>query len=189
MFKLVYILLASCFLFIAPCEVFAKSNTEDSAFTGSVKTSLDKGGFISIGESTFSILFWDLYKSELLTTSGTYPVETDKSNLLFDIDYLADISSEDLIERTIGQWQHLGVMPEIYQRYLPTLKEIWPDIKKGDSLSLLIDEGRSLFYFNDKYIGAINSPEFGQIFIAIWLSEKTSQPDLRRELLGSITYE
>jgi hypothetical protein len=29
-------------------------------------------------------------------------------------------------------------------------------------------------------------PKFGQIFIDIWLAKNTSQPDLRKELLGKI---
>ena len=66
---------------------------------------------------------------------------------------------------------------------------MWPDIKEGDSLSLLIHQGRSVFYFNQQYIGVINPSDFGQIFLAIWLSENTSEPELRRELLGSITYD
>jgi hypothetical protein len=54
---------------------------------------------------------------------------------------------------------------------------------------LLIDQGRSVFYFNQQYIGVINPSEFGQIFLAIWLSENTSEPSLRLELLGGLTNE
>ena len=150
---------------------------------------LNTRDFLSIGETTFSILFWDLYKSQLLTTSGKYPIEIKKDDLIMDIRYLADISSDDLIERTIEQWQHLGIAPENYQGFLPDLKAIWPNITDGDSLSLLLHQGRSVFYYNQQYVGVINDPKFGQIFLAIWLSEKTSEPSLRLELLGSITNE
>ncbi|TMM43166.1 hypothetical protein FCS21_13495 [Colwellia ponticola] len=141
--------------------------------------------FVTVGEATFSVLFWDIYKSKLLTTSGNYPVEVTQDNLLFDINYLTDIASKDLINNTIEQWQHLGIAAEVYQAYLPQLKTLWPDIKEGDSLSLLIHQGRSIFYFNKQYIGVINEPEFGQVFLAIWLSKNTSQPKLRNKLLGS----
>ena len=81
----------------------------------------------------------------------------------------------------------MGITEEKYQRYLPILQRLWPNIKDGDSLSLLIYQGRSVFYFNNQYQGVIDDPEFGEIFLAIWLSDRTSQPSLRNELLGLIS--
>jgi hypothetical protein len=124
-----------------------------------------------------------------MTTSGKYPVDITSEQVLFTINYLADISSDDLISRTVDQWEHLGIPSEQYINYLPKLEAMWPDIKEGDSLSLLIDQGRSVFYFNHQYIGVIKPSIFGQIFLAIWLSENTSEPNLRLELLGNINHE
>jgi hypothetical protein len=168
---------------------FATNTTEKVILSNNLKTILDARQFSLVGETTFSIFFWDLYKSQLLTTSGKYPVEIEKENILFDINYLVGISSDDLIKNTIDQWQHLGIAHEIYEGYLPELKAIWPNIKEDDSLSLLIQQKRSVFYFNKQYIGVINDAEFGQLFLAIWLSENTSEPSLRLELLGSIKDE
>lgn len=163
----------------------AKSMNDEMMWPYNLSSQLITQDFVTVGEATFSVLFWDIYKSKLLTTSGNYPVEVTQDNLLFDINYLTDIASKDLINNTIEQWQHLGIAAEVYQAYLPQLKTLWPDIKEGDSLSLLIHQGRSIFYFNKQYIGVINEPEFGQVFLAIWLSKNTSQPKLRNKLLGS----
>jgi len=66
------------------------------------------------------------------------------------------------------------------------LLQIWPDIKKGESLTLITNEqGRSIFYHNDKKIGEINEPEFATDFLAIWLDKNTSEPELRKQLLGN----
>jgi hypothetical protein len=173
----------------AQAKIQAQSISDKIELPTNLKEVLDTRSFMSVGETTFSILFWDLYTSQLLTTSGKYPVKIASDSVLFTIHYLADISSDDLIGRTVEQWQHLGIPSEKYQSYLPALKTIWPDIKEGDSLSLLIDQGRSVFYFNQAYIGVINASEFGQVFLAIWLAENTSEPKLRRELLGIITDE
>lgn len=145
---------------------------------------IEQNTFQQIGLTTFSVLFWDIYKGRLLTTSGKYPVDAEKEQIIYEINYLADISSEDLITRTTEQWQHLGVSADRYQAYLPQLVSIWPDIVEGDTLSLLINKRMSYFYFNQNYIGTIEDPTFGQTFIAIWLAENTSQPTLRAELLG-----
>jgi len=145
--------------------------------------------FIATGTTTFSILFWDLYKSTLYSTSGRYPLTTKSDSLIFHINYLTDISSENLIGRTIEQWQHLGIEENRYSHYIAELKKLWPNITDGDSLALLIQNNKSVFYFNDLYIGTIDDPNFGQLFIDIWLSKKTSQPTLRTELLGDSYYE
>jgi hypothetical protein len=134
-------------------------------------------------------LFWDIYTSQLFTTSGEYPLRDNNDHLLFDINYLTGIESEDLIKRTIEQWQHLGILKDKYQVYLPMLKDMWPDIREGDNLSILIEQDRSVFYFNKQYLGVIDDAEFGEMFLAIWLSEKTSQPSLRSELLSKISRE
>ncbi|WP_232769075.1 chalcone isomerase family protein [Colwellia sp. Bg11-28] len=195
MFKLSFSLCSSYlsyfyFIFcLSQSVVFAKNITDEMELPNNLQSTIDTQTFVSIGETTFSILFWDLYKSQLLTTSGKYPVNIATDKVLFTINYLADISSEDLINRTIDQWDHLGIPAEEYLTYVSELKNMWPDIKEGDSLSLLIHQGRSVFYFNQQYIGVINPSDFGQIFLAIWLSENTSEPNLRRELLGSITHD
>lgn len=175
-------------ILLSPKLAFTTNTTDEVTLSNDLNT-LDARQFLSVGETTFSIFFFDLYKSQLLTTSGKYPVEIEKENILFNINYLVGISSDDLIKNTIDQWLYLGIAREKYQSYLPELKAIWPDIKKGDSLSLLIQQKRSVFYFNKQYIGVINDAQFGQLFLAIWLSENTSEPSLRHELLGSIKDE
>ena len=99
--------------------------------------------FQLVGKTTFSVLFWDIYTSKLLTSSGKYPINKEKEKLIFEIKYLADISSKDLIERTEEQWQHIGVSSNYYQYFTPKLKNIWPDIVEGDTLSLLINKHES----------------------------------------------
>lgn len=174
---------------ISSTSIFATSISKPSKEQKTLdKYILDKN-FKLLGKTTFSILFWDLYESKLLTTSGLYPIKQEYEKLVYEIHYLADISSKDLIKRTVEQWEHLKVPKAQYQHYLTDLKLIWPDIKKGDTLSLLIDEGKSAFYFNDRYIGIINDSEFGQLFLDIWLSENTSEPSLRLDLLGKNSNE
>ncbi|MEW6998078.1 chalcone isomerase family protein [Colwelliaceae bacterium BS250] len=148
-----------------------------------LQTITQEHNFKVVGETTFSILFWDLYNSKLLTTSGKYPIKIENEKLIYEINYLTDISSDDLIERTVEQWQYQGVTTENYQAYLPLLKRIWPDINEGDTLTLFVHQGSSIFYFNQQYIGTIDETEFTQIFLDIWLAENTSEPKLRKELL------
>ena len=181
MFKFIIVIILSVISF----EVLSKNRTVPFDTPHDLKQVIENTQFVELGKATFSILFWDLYKSKLSTTTGKYPIVKKEEKLIYEIHYLANISNEDLVERTVEQWQHLNVPKDQYQGYLADLKRIWPDIKKGDRLSLLLSSEKSLFYFNDTFIGDINSPEFGQLFLDIWLSENTSQPSLRRDLIGS----
>ena len=102
-----------------------------------------------------------------------------------DFEYVnIDITNEDLLSRTVEQWQHLAVDKTLYQPYEAPLLSIWPNITEGDKLLLWNKQGRSEFYYNNRFVGAIEDAYFGELFLSIWLSEQTSQPDLRAQLLG-----
>ncbi|RHW75039.1 chalcone isomerase family protein [Colwellia sp. RSH04] len=166
-----------------------QTNSSESRLVFNLNNVIEKERFIETGQTTFSLLFWDLYTSKLMTTSGNYPIGKDSDKLIFQIQYLADISSKDLIDKTIEQWQHIGLDENDYKHYINELNTIWPNIMKGDSLALLMEKDKSLFYFNNQFVGLVDDPNFGQLFIDIWLSEKTSQPSLRDELLGGVADE
>jgi hypothetical protein len=147
---------------------------------------------IEVGNAKFSVLFWDIYHSKLYTPTGNYNVENNTDNLpierplLFKINYLKNISQQELINRTIEQWQHLGFKEAEFSPFIAQLKIIWPNIEAGDSLALLINKDSSSFYFNDQFIGTVSQKSFGQLFLAIWLSPYTSEPKLRQKLLGKL---
>lgn len=140
--------------------------------------------FKEVGRARFTVLFWDIYNSSLYTKSGNYIHQYSPESILFKIEYLKDITSDDLLQRTVQQWQHLDVLESKYAHYLPKLKSIWPNISAGDSLVLLVKKDISIFYFNNVQIGVIHEKEFSKLFLDIWLSPKTSQAKLREKLLG-----
>ncbi len=141
-----------------------------------------KQPLVLVGKAKFSVLFWHIYDSALFTYDGKYQ---EDAAFLFEINYLRDISRDDLIERTVEQWQHLGVDSIKYQPFLADLANIWPNISKGDQLAMWTDGQSTAFYFNQAFQGQIADPAFSQLFASIWLSPQTSQPKLRKKLLGN----
>lgn len=153
--------------------------------------------FKEVGYGRFSVLFWNIYDSRLLTKSGSYKLlqkpTLGSPAVIFEITYLRDISKDDLLINTVEQWQHLNILPAAYEDYIPKLKSLWPEITEGDTLSLFIKNGDSYFYHNKIFIGVIaempshnigREANFGYLFLSIWLSPETSQPKLRKKLLG-----
>lgn len=140
--------------------------------------------FKEVGRAKFSVLFWDIYNSTLYTKSGKYLHENSPEPLIFEIEYLRDITTEELLERTVQQWKYLEISEAEYSRFIPTLQAMWPNISAGDRLTMLVQNKQSIFYFNGVKTGQIQQKEFSKLFLDIWLSPKTSQEKLRKELLG-----
>lgn len=140
-----------------------------------------------VGMAEFSYLFWDVYDSYLFNHSGkidsNYPWY-EQAPLALEIRYKRDIDAQDLIDNTVEQWEHLGLKKDQYQEYLPWLKKVWPDLKEGDRLALFVQDGHSVFFYNKEEIARQSDPYFSRIFLDIWLSADTSEPKLRKRLLG-----
>ncbi len=134
-----------------------------------------------VGQAKLEVLWFDIYKAYLYCRDGAY--RTD-SPCLLKVNYLRNISADDLLEETDKQWQG-KVEPEQKQTWLKQLETMWPDIQKGDSLSFYRDEiGVGHFYFNNKHIGSIESDVFSQRFLDIWLADSSDYPELAKKLRG-----
>ena len=137
-----------------------------------------------VGQTKVSLYTFDLYNTELYSPDGHY--HPAMSEYAFKTTYLRDIKSQQLMKHTIKHWANLGIDPEEYAPYIPRLKELCRDVKKGDRFIAHITPAQTDFYFNDQFVGSIQSPEFGPLFGAIWLSPNVSKPKLRAQLIGSI---
>tara|TARA_B100000700_G_C14848001_1_gene762550 strand:- start:316 stop:828 length:513 start_codon:yes stop_codon:yes gene_type:complete len=138
--------------------------------------------FNKVGEARMEYLFWDVYDATLYTRSGNY--KQGAHPVKFTLTYLRDFAAKDIVKATKEQWQHLG-KSDLSAKYADKLLSLWPDIKKGESLSLQTSpSGQATFYHNDKKLGEISDSQFANQFLAIWLSPNTSEPALRKQLLG-----
>jgi hypothetical protein len=179
------------FLWIFSSAALAGKNNGNSLAVGklpidTLPKDFSQLNFKEVGSAKFSVLFWDIYNSTLYTESGSYLHKSSPDSLIFEIEYLKDITTDDLVDRTVQQWKHLDIAESEYSKFVPTLKAIWPNISSGDKLTMLLHNKQSVFYFNDVRVGGIEQKEFSKLFLDIWLSPKTSQTKLRSQLLGEI---
>ena len=136
-----------------------------------------------VGEAKLKVLFWDVYNSSLYSQTGKYQAEQFPQAL--KINYLRDIDAEDLIKRSQDEWEKLGIKQTTFSQWIPLLTNILPDIKKGDTLLLRVNENlQSEFFFNGKAIGTITDQSFGISFLRIWLDKNCSYPKVRNKLIG-----
>lgn len=148
-----------------------------------------------VGKGEMSWLFIDLYQASLYSPTGEYQQRVYPQAL--KIVYQQDIDRDDLVNATEKEWQKLSqkqfqkqsqkqaLDASQYQDWLVALRQLWPDIKEGEDLLFIVEaDGRGVFYHNDQLLGGINSNEFSEAFLSIWLSKNTSEPGLRRQLIG-----
>jgi hypothetical protein len=139
----------------------------------------------NVGRGEISWLFMDIYQASLFSEDGQY--QPGQYPQALTLRYQRDFSKEILLKATKHEWQKLAVDENLYPQWLQQLSSLWPEIKDGDSLTFLVSRnGHGDFYHNDNWLGSIESPEFSDAFLAIWLSEHTSNPKLRSQLIGAI---
>ncbi len=137
-----------------------------------------------VGQATLKVFFWTIYDSALYSSDGEF--RGVQPGLALELDYRRNITKERLIETTREEWQDLDLYSEASEPWLQQLSGIWPDVSKGDVIVLKVDEAlHGNFYFNDRFIGAIEDAAFTRDFLAIWTAENSRFPELRDKLVGA----
>ena len=139
--------------------------------------------FELVGQAELRFFVWPVYEARLYSDSGAYEFPHTAPFALV-LEYKRQFTKEQLISETQKQWQILGI--EQTREWLESLARVLRDVEKSDVITLYVDnKANSVFYLNDTLLGSINDPAFTEQFIAIWLSDKTSRPEFRANLLGS----
>ena len=136
-----------------------------------------------VGQGRFSALVWNIYDAALYTSDGQWKKEEP---FALSLTYLRYLNGKKIADRSIQEIRKQGFSDEIkLATWHAQMRQIFPDVSEGVVLTgIRTKEGVSIFYKNGQEIGRINDSEFSRHFFDIWLSEKTSAPDLRRKLLG-----
>lgn len=144
-----------------------------------------------VGQATLSWLWLDIYSSQLRSPSGEYVQDEDITPhpMALEIQYMRDISSKQLIKATEEQWLDLGYNPQLIDRWILQLNDIFPSVKTGEAL-IYVTDGRSGHFIyrptdaSSQQIGHVTDERLNDAFLAIWLSSKTEYQELRQQLIG-----
>ena len=140
-------------------------------------------GLSSTGQAKLTWYFISVYRAELYTQTGQFSYEQYPQAL--EIEYLQNISTQDLIDATREQWDEQQMLHPQRREWLQQLGTIFPDVTKHDKLTFVVDkQGNNQFYYNQQLVGGIANKAFSQAFLDIWVSVKTTYPRLRNKLIG-----
>jgi hypothetical protein len=138
----------------------------------------------SIGGGLLRIFGFRIYNAYLWTPAGA-PFDRVKPYVL-DIHYLRTFSAKQLAERSIDEMRGQGTGSDaVYPKWLSEMQRVFADVNEGDRLTGVATPARTAkFFYNGTYRGEIADSAFTDAFFGIWLSEKSSQPAMRNQLLG-----
>lgn len=105
---------------------------------------------------------------------------------VLEIHYGRDISGEQLAATSVTEMRRLGYRDEaLLERWGAAMRRVFPDVARCDRLIGVYRTGSGAsFYGRDRFLGAVDDPEFARAFFGIWLDPKTREPGLRARLLG-----
>ncbi|MGA0584683.1 MAG: chalcone isomerase family protein [Castellaniella sp.] len=112
---------------------------------------------------------------------GAYP-------LALELTYHRSFAGVDIAKRSIEEIeQQGGLMPGQALRWRKELAGVLPDVQPGDRLTGLYLPGRGMSVWRGpQLLGSIDDAELARRFFGIWLSPRTSEPDLRGALLSHL---
>lgn len=137
-----------------------------------------------VGEARFNYMLWPVYDISLYAPQGDFTGEPPFS---LKIVYLRQIAGERIASQSVALIRDQGFDDEIrLAGWYQQMKNIFPDVDKGSELTgVHAVNGESIFYRQDREIGRIIDPIFGQYFFNIWLGNDTSFSSIRNQLVGA----
>jgi len=138
------------------------------------------------GQARLTFLGFEVYDASLWVTPGFAHDRFTQHPFALELRYLRDFDGSAIAQRSLREMQRVeNVSPEQGERWLASMTRLFPDVRRGDRLTgvHLPAVGLRLLH-NDQAVGEIRDPDFARAFMSIWLSPRTSEPQLRRQLLA-----
>ena len=169
--------------FLCNNYVFAQENSQENLLNfPEINENFSKPSVLGV----HNLKVWGLkiYKIELLSETKNFSY---KNKLAIIINYQRDFTKDNLIKRSIEEISRANEIKDeiLLKKYQNKLEEIFFDVKKGDRKTAFFDPKNGVkLYFNGKYAGAIEDLIFAKRFMDIWLGERSSFPQMTKDILG-----
>ncbi|MDI7776266.1 hypothetical protein [Asticcacaulis sp. EMRT-3] len=102
------------------------------------------------------------------------------------VTFLRPLQGHKLAGHALDEMRHIGLDGDPHLNvWGQKLSAVLPDVTRGDVLTGVRDAaGGTSFFMGAERLGHFADPSFSDAFFGICLSPRTSQPALRREVLG-----
>lgn len=127
-----------------------------------------------------------VYDIRLWTPAPLRADEAMRMGAALEIEYARHLKGASIAERSLAEMQRVGeVSVGERERWLAVMKQLFPDVQAGDRITGVHRPGEGArFHINGRLAGEVRDAAFARLFFGIWLSPRTSEPQLRTALLG-----
>lgn len=141
-------------------------------------------GMEQVGKASLKKLFFHVYDATLYAPGGKY--DPAKKHAL-ELTYQMDFDSKEIIDRSIDEIRHAQkVSADQEKQWREELAPLIPDVNEGDRIRATATPGKSIvFAHNEKATGTLTDKTLVEPFMNIWLGSKTTEPKLRKKLIGN----
>lgn len=139
------------------------------------------------GQGSFRWFGIKIYDAQLWVGDKGFNSNTpDNSKFALDLRYARSLQGRKIAEASRDQIQKSGLAnAQQLAEWQSRMEQIFPDVNEGTHLTgIYLPNTGARFYLDGKAIGEIMNAAFAQAFFAIWLSPKTTAPQLRNALLA-----
>ena len=138
------------------------------------------------GQGRLRFLGLHVYDIRLWATSALRSDNAERAGAALEIEYARALKGPLIAERSLAEMRRVGeVTTDDGERWLAAMKQLFPDVQAGDRITGVHRPGEGArFHHNGRLIGELRDAAFARLFFGIWLSVRTSEPQLRQALLG-----
>jgi len=131
---------------------------------------------------------FEVYDARLWARPGFEMTRFEAQPFALELNYLRNFKGTDIARRSVDEMRQTGALDESdAARWLAAMAALFPDVQKGDRITGVHLPGTGArFYLNDRLLGEVVEDRFSRRFFGIWLSEQTTQPRMRDDLLTQL---
>ena len=138
-----------------------------------------------IGQARLKVWGFEVYDARLWAPDGFSADSHAQSPLALELVYLRDFRATDIAGRSIMEMRRSQPVSDAQAaEWTAAMLRVISDVRKGDRIMAVQRPGSgAAFWVNGRASGEIADAEFAKLFFGIWLSPRTSEPQLRQALL------
>ena len=162
--------------------VLAASLAGAAAHAAMPQVAPDLPGARVAGQGKFTWFGMKIYDASLWVGEAGY---AQGAPFALELRYARALSGVRIAEASADQIEKTGGGTKAQRAlWLDKMRAIFPDVKEGSRITgVFLPDGAVRFHLDAMVLGTISEPGFAQAFAGIWLSPRTTAPQLREALL------
>ena len=127
-----------------------------------------------------------VYEARLWAAAGFEVERYEKQPFALELRYARALTGPAIAERSMVEMRRGGSFDDEQARiWQLAMTRAFPDVAPGDRISgLHYPDGTTRFFHNGQPTTVLVDAAFARRFFGIWLASSTSEPGLRRQLIG-----